>query len=65
MNGDLLAGLVVGLFIGGFMGTLVMAVVATGSGRRFPSALERRNADAGIARPAETDPTAPPPRAKP
>ena len=41
MNDDLLAGLVVGLFIGGVLGALGMAVIATGSKQRVPPAIAR------------------------
>lgn len=39
MNGNFLAGVLVGLFVGGVIGTLAMAMVAAGSEQRFTRAL--------------------------
>jgi hypothetical protein len=42
MSDNVLAGLLVGLFIGGIIGAMAMAVVATGSKQRFPRVVARR-----------------------
>jgi hypothetical protein len=41
MNDDVLAGLVVGLFVGGVLGAFGMALIATGSRQRLPPAIAR------------------------
>jgi hypothetical protein len=53
MNGDLLGGLVVGIFIGGVVGTLLMAVVAAGS-RERPTRAPREATWASAPRAAAT-----------
>jgi hypothetical protein len=42
MTDSFLAGILVGLFLGGFIGILAVALVAAGSAQRSPRALEER-----------------------